>query len=330
MSAIDFVIAWVDEQDPLWQKEYDKYKGSESEHSAARFRDWGILRYWFRSVEKYADWVRNIYFVTWGHIPDWLDTTNPKLKIVRHEDYIPRDYLPTFNANTIELNIHRIEGLSEQFVYFNDDTFLCDRVEEDFFFKDGLPRDCFMMNGICFKKDSIGWIVGSDIAIINNHFDMKTVIRKNHRKIYSPVNGIKTNLKTFLLSHMMPWFMGIEYWHLPNAFLKQTYIDLWNTESELLDETCRHKFRYKLNVNQYLMKYWQLVKGEFIPRSPRAGKCVNVNDSNTEQLKRTLTDKRFKMICVNDTAGLTHVEQVAEIFSNYFSKKLPEKSSFEK
>lgn len=95
-----------------------------------------ILQYWFRGVEKFAPWVNRIYFVTWGHIPSWLNLSHPKLKVVRHEEFIPTDYLPTFSSHPIELNLHRIKGLSERFVYFNDDTFLIRPVlQEDFFQK---------------------------------------------------------------------------------------------------------------------------------------------------------------------------------------------------
>jgi hypothetical protein len=54
---------------------------------------------------------------------------------VKHEDYIPKEYLPTFNANTIELNFHRIKELSEHFVYFNDDTFITNYMNESDFFE---------------------------------------------------------------------------------------------------------------------------------------------------------------------------------------------------
>jgi hypothetical protein len=106
-----------------------------------RYRDMRILKYWFRAVEKYAPWVNRIHFVTWGHLPDWLNTQHPKLHIVSHKDYIPEEYLPTFSSHPIELNFHRIPGLSEHFVYFNDDTFLNSTITPDFFFRKGKPCD---------------------------------------------------------------------------------------------------------------------------------------------------------------------------------------------
>ena len=70
--------------------------------------------------------------------PSWLNVANEKIVVVKHEDFIPKEYLPTFNSHTIELNLHRIKGLSEYFIYFNDDTFILDKLQEKDFFKNGL------------------------------------------------------------------------------------------------------------------------------------------------------------------------------------------------
>ena len=143
MEKIDFVVTWLDSTDPVWQKEYECYKDqSKGEKSAARFRDMNIFMFWFRAVEKYAPWVNKVYLVTNGKFPEWINKDCPKLVLVRHEDYIPKEFLPTFNSCTIELNFHRIKGLSEHFVYFNDDMFLNRPINPDYYFKNGLPCDC--------------------------------------------------------------------------------------------------------------------------------------------------------------------------------------------
>ncbi|MFQ7768319.1 MAG: hypothetical protein ACLRIL_08645 [Fusicatenibacter saccharivorans] len=94
------------------------------DNSTSRYRDWDILKYWFRGVEKFAPWVNQIHFVTYGHVPDWLNEKHSKLHIVKHEDFIPQEFRPTFSSHPIEWNFHRIEWLTENFVYFNDDMFL--------------------------------------------------------------------------------------------------------------------------------------------------------------------------------------------------------------
>ena len=138
-SDIDFVILWVDGSDPAWQAEKAQYTPPEAcssvDNSTARYRDWENLKYWFRSVEKFAPWVRKIHFVTWGHLPSFLNTDAPKLHIVNHRDFIPEDCLPCFNSPALEINLHNIPGLSEQFVYFNDDMFIINHVKKNDFFQ---------------------------------------------------------------------------------------------------------------------------------------------------------------------------------------------------
>ena len=99
---IDFVLLWVDDSDPEWRKLRKQYSPDSDflvDDSEARYRDWETLKYWFRGVEKFAPWVNKIYFVTCGHVPSWLNLDAEKLVHVKHEDYIPKEYLPTFSSS---------------------------------------------------------------------------------------------------------------------------------------------------------------------------------------------------------------------------------------
>lgn len=96
IPEIDFVITWVDGNDPDWQKQKMEYSmqpdlSQKQDDRKERYRDWDLLRYWFRGVERFAPWVRRIHFVTWGHLPSWLNKEHPKLNIVNHKDFIPKN-----------------------------------------------------------------------------------------------------------------------------------------------------------------------------------------------------------------------------------------------
>ena len=133
---IDFIIPWVDGSDPEWIKEFNKYAPENSRLSdsrAIRFRDTGLLKYWFRAVEKFAPWVHTVHFVTNGQLPEWINTECPKLHLVKHSDYIPQEYLPVFSSHPIELMMHKIPGLAEHFVYFNDDFFLTAPIKKEYY-----------------------------------------------------------------------------------------------------------------------------------------------------------------------------------------------------
>ncbi|WP_196801698.1 stealth conserved region 3 domain-containing protein [Thioalkalivibrio sp. AKL7] len=146
LPSIDVVYTWVDESDPEWQSLYqESVRGRQQvvgEHhsasDAARFVSRGELYYSIRSVRRHAPWVRNIYVVSNCAPPSWFGLFS-NLLYVHHEDLFPGGRgLPTFNSHAIETVLHRIEGLSERFIYFNDDVFLCRDVEpEDFFCSEG-------------------------------------------------------------------------------------------------------------------------------------------------------------------------------------------------
>ncbi len=328
---IDFVIAWVDGNDQEWQAEKRKYEvniNSNADNSEYRFRDWDNLQYWFRGVERYAPWVHKIYFVTWGHVPAWLDVNHPKLEIVKHTDYIPKEYLPTFSSHVIELNFHRIKGLSEQFVYFNDDTFIISPLVQEDFFVDNKPCDSAILNVHCYDFEKIGVLAPFiDIGIINKHFDMKEVIRANKSKWYNLKYG-KYVLRNAILQSC-PRFPGMLQQHLPNAFLKKTYDEVWDKEREILEQTCKNRFRYALDVNQWLFREWQLASGNFIPRKVNVGKSMYAEEY--ERVVDYITNNRGKFICINDS-NLTDEEykRTKQIINNCFEKVFPEVSSFEK
>ena len=141
-EPIDIIVPWVNPNDPVWRKDFEYWKEKETGNKdACRYRDCGFIKYVFRSIEENCPWCRYVFLVLSGpsQIPDWLNVNHPKLKIVYHKDYIPEEFLPTFNSNVIELFYSRIEELSENFILCNDDTFFCQKKSEDFFFKHNLP-----------------------------------------------------------------------------------------------------------------------------------------------------------------------------------------------
>lgn len=329
-NIIDFVIAWVDGNDKEWLAEKIKYQTTSiyDDDCEARYRDWDNLQHWFRAVERYAPWVRTIHFVTWGHIPAWMNVDNPKLHIVKHEDYIPAEYLPTFNSHTIELNLHRIPGLAEQFVYFNDDMFLNHAMKPEDFFKNGLPRDIFGLDCIPFGKNSAGMFNANNVGIINDHFNLWECIRQNPWKWLNYRYGIKVPLRTLFLLHKS-WFPGFYYQHLTSNFLKSTFDEVWEKEGKILDATCKCKFRTATNVNQWLMKYWQLASGNFYPRKKKMGYYYGMQNDITDLLE-VIKNESQNIICINDTMKTVNFEEKRDALKKAFENKFPEKSSFEK
>jgi hypothetical protein len=142
---IDLVYLWVDGNDPLWRARKRSFtgrgiEGSTETNCKGRWVENGELRYSLRSLDKFAPWIRRVFIVTDGQTPAWLDTSNPRVRVVDHREIMPPEALPCFNSSVIEHYVHRIPGLAEHFLYANDDMFFGAPVEPGFFFtSDGRP-----------------------------------------------------------------------------------------------------------------------------------------------------------------------------------------------
>ena len=327
---IDFVIPWVDGNDPEWREVHDRYVTAEDKRdygksAPIRFRSWDNLQYWFRGVEAFAPWVRKIHFVTWGHTPSWMNQSHPKLNIVRHEEYIPAKYLPTFSSHVIELNLHRIEGLSERFVYFNDDTFILRQVLPNDFFKHGLPCDSAAFNAVSLPPTSTMAPAVYNTAVLNRHFTKREMLTKHPLKWFNPTYGSDV-LRTLCL---MPWprITGLMEPHLPNSFLKSTYETIWRLEPEVMDKVSSHKFREPTDVSQWLIRDWQIASGRFVPRSPRIGKrFIQPID---DEVVGFIVGQKAKMVCVNDDATEATFESEKQRLIDAFQTILPNRSLYE-
>ncbi len=327
MPKIDFVLLWVDSNDKKWQKDYIAHKREAGDSREFRFRDMDTLRYWFRGIEKYASWVNKIYFVTNGQVPDWLNRSNPKIVLVSHSDYMPKEYLPTFSSHAIELNLNRIKDLSETFIYFNDDTFLINEVKPETFFKKGLPRLCAVMDSYTTRDDPPFFVPQANAAVLNRHFEKKDVLKKYFPKYYTPLYG------KFLIKNVQfapgRGFYGFKMYHMPVPMLKSTLSEIWKNEYKVLHQTSLHKFRVMTDVNQWLVQNWQMCKGEFYPQDIKIGEYIAIrSDADLKKADTIINDSKKLMVCLNDTSDIDFDHMVEELKKS-FEKKFPNKSSFE-
>lgn len=330
-KPIDFVILWVDGADPKWRAERDKFRVSKGEDDIRdfRFRDWENLQYIFRGIEKFTPWVNRVHLVTWGHLPRWINLDCPKLNIVNHKDYMPQEYLPCFNSEALEVNLHRIPGLAENFVYFNDDMFILKDMAETDFFVNNLPCDSAVINAHCCElSDGATLCDFLNIGIINKHFVMRTVLKENLFKWFNPIYGVKGLRTLYLLP--CPRFPGMLMQHIPTSFNKSTFELVWKLEPEILDMTSKNKFRNLADVNQWLFEEWQLASGNFSPRSPKIG-ITKVGRSGLKEACKIVESQKYKLLSYNDE-DMTYeeFEKAKTLFNRSLQKILPQKSEYEK
>jgi len=333
---IDFIVTWVDSNDPEWIKLYNHYRPEKPITDSSRFRNWDIFKYWFRAVEKYAPWVNKVFLVTNGKYPDWINTECKKLVLVKHSDYIPEKYLPTFNSNTIELNFGRIKELSEHFVLFNDDVFINAPVEPNYYFREGLPCDCNYespySNRLYTKDNSFGIGITRycNVAVLNGHFNRKEVVHQAWKKWY----GKHMWGKPMLLSLLMlgrEKFENFIVIHLEQPMLKSVFQEVWEKEPEALGNSCS-RFRLETNLNQWLIRYWQLASNKFYPSKRTGIAYERYNNVILADLQKVLLEERTNSVCINDNPYCSEEDFLvaSKTIRDCLEQKFPHKSIFEK
>ena len=292
---MDIVITYVDGNDPVWKQDYEKYTNVPIMQK--RFRDWGTLKYLLRGIEVNMPFIRNVYLVVShpSQVPQWADPEH--LKIVLHKDIIPVDLLPTFNSNPIEMHLHRIEGLDEEYLYFNDDLFpVMPCVPEDFF-----------RGGKGVLGFSTHWLAAG----------MYKKICRNSDRLAREAAGMKRSC-----SFMRPQ-------HICTPMLRSQCHELYDKhQQQILNSLTRT--RSAINVSQYTYLNYQYYKGLMIRERISAKHCSAALMSPEKLASHILRPER-KMLCINDVRlSDNRYEELRSVVHESFEKLFPSKSRFEK
>lgn len=335
---IDFVVPWLDSTDPVWQEQFMMYsRDNKGNKDSARFRNMDIFQYWFRAVEKYAPWVRKVFLITNGTFPEWINKEHPKLVLVKHSDYMPAECLPTFNASAIELHIHRIKGLSEHFVYFNDDFFLNAPVLPDYYFRKGLPCDWnheligFVPVYDPVEKFGIDLNMLSCLGIVNAHFNRWKTVCQSPRRWFGFHLGIRGIILNCILGRQKK-FIGFPMRHYEQPFLKSVLEDVWQKEPDFLASSCT-RFRDDKAATQYVFRYWQFASNRFFPIKNKSikGKLFILRQKRLKDIEAVLKNPDVVSFCLNDGPSCSNEEYriLNKKLQELLSQKFPEKSLYE-
>lgn len=337
-EPIDIIIPWVDGNNPEWRETKNKYLGISgadiNANSSARYESWDNLYLLFRGIERFMPWVHKVFLVICGReqIPEFLNTGHPKLRIVTHEEYIPEEYLPTFNSNTIEMNYFRIEDLSENFVLFNDDMFPTGKIDETYYFQDN--RVCEEAVEMPIMPVDIGQITryslmvkANNMVFINRHFNKREVQKKNPEKWF--YEGYGDLLQRTEGLRYWNHFVGFHDRHMPVAIKKSTLRHLWDIEPEMLHAASKNRFRDYTDVSQYIIRYWQICEGDFLPRRTM-GEPYWVTGDNFMEVAKNIADQPHQMICLMEDCTPEEFTVIRDEINRALEKVLPGKSSFEK
>ena len=265
---------------------------------AARYKTYDLLKYKLRSIEKNMPWVRNIYMIVASpsQIPEWLDTS--KVKIVYHKDIIPEEFLPTFNSSTIEMFLGNIEGLSEKFIYGNDDFYVNKPIMPYIFFRGNKPLLHLTERNMNSKnKKGVNFIAD---AFIKNDINIAKVGTKyeNIEKIFHPDHHIKPMLRSKI-----------------NEIIN-------NNKDVIYSGSTR--FRDYNNFNQYLYHFYNVFNGDYISYKRQTSGHAYIDDY------KNLEEKFIKSSLFSLDFVLLPKEKDVIKINKLFDNKFPNKSKYEK
>lgn len=292
---MDAVITFVDGGDPLWQDDFRAARHGKA--VARRYRDWGTLPFLLRGIERHMPFIDRVFLVVAreSQVPSWADRS--RLQIVLHSDIIPSMYLPTFNSTTIEMFLHRIPGLSERFIYFNDDIFpVMDAVEEDFY-PGGRPATGFSRHLLAL-----------------NTFKRQT--RRSDRLA-----------RLALKQPSRPWFLRPQ--HTCSPMLKSDSEKVFDlVESKILCSLS--PVRDANNPNQYLFLDYLYLSGQAVARR-RSSRYLSLATASPAKMEAAITAPRHQFLCINDV-DMKPERQAAlqEAMLRAFTTRFPEKSRYER
>lgn len=309
---VDIVVTYLNERDKKWQEDFNYWKMKELEAGITtaynrqafgeeRTREWDTLKYWLRGVEKNCPWVNKVFLIVQNenHVPEWIDKDNPKLRIVYHDKYIPKELLPTFNAMTIGMYVSNIKDLSENYIMCDDDFYFLNPIKEDRFFKNNMPvhldnKMKYELYGTDGSDHVFFEILNNNIEFINKFSDEK---------------------------------VKYGFYHLPEARLKSFEERILNDyEDEIKNHQIVSKFRNEHNLCPYMFNDLLKVCDKAVLDNPyeNCGYRALKSDVNFDGY----WDK--DIVCFNDTEQLDNYEETKKKLIEFLDKKLPDKSSFER
>ncbi len=301
MEAIDVVITYVNGLDSVWQEQY--VATTNKPVLEKRYRDWGFLPYQLRGIATFMPFVRNVYLVvsTASQVPAWIDTDN--VHVVLHEDIIPAAYLPTFNSGTIELYLHRIEGLSNQYIYFNDDIFPLDNLTPDIFFKD---------NKVCTH------IARHWLACNNYKKRVRVQDRLAQYVAYKSGKQVQSSTCSFIRPQ-----------HTCTPMLRDANREALSIGDEKITSSIS-SLRTTTNPNQYFYTDYLYYTGQVVNcRIPTKHCSMAIYSAGT--IARHILHPLRSLVCINDVSMSDSKQALMQAtLLAAFQQRLPEKSRFEK
>jgi hypothetical protein len=301
-SPIDAVYTWVNHADVDWQKNWTS-TFPEDDFDPDRYTSNDELRYSLRSLNKFAPWLNRIYIVSNCSRPHWL-SEDLKVVWVKHEEIFPDEsVLPTFNSHAIEACLHRIEGLSENFLYLNDD---------------------FVLNQPCLPNDFFDE-VGRSLAYFESYGMVDSNAGRDEALDYLVASNNSRNLLKTVFSEYNARHL---HRHVPYALKKSVLQEIEDRFPEVINTTREAKLRSSTDVNltSFFYHHFAYASGAAV-KADATGLIVRPN--NVEQVIGKHAYK-YKLLCFNDGDGSSENFNYKARTASFFNQRLSEPAGWEK
>ncbi|WP_238335822.1 stealth family protein [Serinicoccus kebangsaanensis] len=307
---VDVVYTWVDGGDAAHAALRARFRGDQDvgiAANASRFASHDELRYSLRSLHMYAPFVRHVYLVTDDQCPEWLDRDAPGITVVDHRDiFTDRSALPTFNSHAIESQLHHIDGLSDRYLYLNDDVFLARPMRaEDFFHANGIAQVPFSPS-----QFGVGELIDGEVAPNSAGKNARSLLAADFGR------GITHKFK-----------------HAPHPQIRQVLLDLEAAYPDALGATMRSRFRspHDVALAATLHHHYALLTGRAVPGEV-AMRYVDIGaDDARERLARLEASPQVDTFCLNDVDTPPEAREAAQqMMREFLVARFPFPSPFER
>ena len=292
---MDIVITYVDGSDPLWQQDYQAAAGRD--FLAKRYRDWDTLPFLLRGIERHLPFAGQVFLAVSreSQVPAWANPDH--LKVVFHRDFIPQQCLPTFNSAAIELFLHRIPGLSERFLYLNDDIFpVADALESDFFTENGIATG--------FSRH----------LLATNQFKRHC---RNADRLARQALGLP----------LRPFFLRPQHACMP--MLKSACAAVFDRVQQPLLRSVT-PLRADSNVNQYLYPDYLYLSGRALNRRI-SNRHISLGSTTPRRLDALIRQPGHQFLSINDVEmSQARFDAFRAVLLSAFAARFPEKSRYER
>jgi len=302
-NPIDVVISWVDGNDPDHQEKMHPFLDNRVREDIpgahpTRFRSVNEIRYCVLSIFTFAPFVRKVFVVTDAQDPNLQDDIKQyfperlqTLRVIDHKHVFKgyEHYLPTFSSRAIESMIWRIDGLSDRFIYFNDDSFLIRSTKVSDFFIQNRP----VLRG--------GWLPSPWPRTLWAAF--QTLIKKKlmGKKDFQPKPSY--HLGQWLAAKKAGFRFRYFYFnHTPYSISKTTAQNFYDQDPRFFDGHLKHRFKNHKQINFIsLLYHLELKNGNKYIRKPDVayvnptGRMEGYIDRKIELCMR---DEKIKFLCV--------------------------------